>query len=87
MFWKGRLNIDNFLAIFTHHPRAFHVTVTLGFKNTDAQNPDNPNTVLEHEFNVDHVYAEYLINIPVEELYRRIMEKSSTRIIAKTHKE
>lgn len=86
-FWKGRVNIDNFVAIFTHHPGAFHVTVTMGFKNTDAQNPDNPNTVLGHVFNVDPVYAESLMSIPVEELYQRFMEKSSTRIIEKTDKE
>ena len=54
-FWKGRVNIDNIVAIFTHHPGAFHVTVTMGFQNTDAQNPDNHNTVLGHEFNVNPV--------------------------------
>ena len=39
-FWKGRVNIDNFVAIFTHQPGAFHVTVTIGFKNPNLQNPD-----------------------------------------------
>ena len=86
-FWKGRVNIDNFVAIFPHHPGAFHVTVTMGFKNTDAQNPDNPNTVLGHVFNVEPVYAESLMSIAVEVLYQRFMEKNSTRIIEKTDKE
>ena len=86
-FWKGRVNIDNFVAIFTHNPGAFHVTVTMGFKNTDAQNPDNPNTELGPVFNVDPVYAETLMSIPEEEIYQRFMEKSSTRIREKTEKE
>ena len=86
-FWKGRVNIENFVAIFTHHPGALHVTGTMGFKNTDAQNPDNTNTVLGHVFNVDPVYAESSMSIPVEELYQRFMEKSSTRIKEKTEKE
>ena len=84
---KGRVNIDNFVAIFTYHPGAFHVRVTMGFKNTNAQNPDNPNSVLGHVFNVDPVYAESLMSISVEELYQKFMEKSNTRIIAKTDKE
>ena len=86
-FWKGRVNIDNFVAIFAHHPGAFHVPVTMGFKNPDAKNPDNPNTVLGHVFNGDPVYAESLMSSPVEELYQRFMEKSRTRIIEKTYKE
>lgn len=85
-FWQGNINIDNFVAIFTHHPGAFHVTVTMGFKNPNAQNADNPNTVLGHVFNVDPVYAESLMSLPVEELYQRFMEKSSTRIIEKIDK-
>ena len=67
-FWKGRVDIDNFVAVFTHHPGAFDVTVTMGFKNTDAENPETPNTVLAHVFNVDRVYGESLMSIPVEEL-------------------
>ena len=85
--WKGRVNIDNFVAIFTHHPGAFHVTVTMGLKNPNAQNPDSPNTVLGHVFNVDPLYAESLMSTPVEELYQRFMEKSSTRNISKTDKD
>ena len=86
-FWKGRVKIDNLVAIFTHHTGAIHGTVTMGFKNTDAQNPDNPNNVLGHVLNVDPVYAESQMSIPVEELYQRFMEKSSNRIIEKTDKE
>jgi hypothetical protein len=85
-FWQGLMNIDNFVAIFTHHPGAFHVSVKMGFKNPEAQNPDNPDTVWGHVFNVDPVYAESLMSLPVEELYQRFMEKSSTRIIEKIDK-
>ena len=85
--WKGRVNIDKFVAIFTHQPGAFHVTGTIGFKNPNAQNADNPNNELGHVFNVDPVYAESLMSIPVEVLYQIFMEKSRTRIIKKNDKE
>ena len=35
-FWKGRVNSDNFVAIFTHHLGELHVTVTMRFKNLNA---------------------------------------------------
>ena len=65
VFWKGRLNIDNFVAIFTYYPGAFHVTVTKGIKNPDAQNLNSPKTFLGHVFNVDPRYAECIMSIPV----------------------
>ena len=86
-FWKGRVNLDNFFAIFTRHPGSVHVTGTMGFKNANVENTDRPNTVLGHVFNVDPIYAESLKIVPVEDLYQRFMEKSSTRIIEKTDKE
>ena len=82
-FWQGLINIDNFVAIFTHHPGAFHVSVKMGFKNPEAQNPDNPDTVWGHVFSVDPEHADYLMSLPVESLYHRFMEKSNTRVIEK----
>ena len=66
-FWQVRVNIDNFVAIFTHHPGAFHVTVTMGFKNPNAQNPDSPHTVLGPVFYVVPIDEESLQAIAAEE--------------------
>ena len=29
--WKGRVDISTFVAIFTHDPGAFHMTITIGY--------------------------------------------------------